>query len=75
MRDTGGVLNAVWVAIGVLALALGRRERACALEELGGGRPTDYPLGARYQLVGDWLLLVFGVGFILGGLFGLVRGS
>ena len=53
----------VWIAIGVGVLAVGRWQRACAPEEIRGGRATEYPLGARQQLLGGWLLLVFGVGF------------
>lgn len=52
------------IALGFAVGFFGRWQRQCAQEELRGGRPTEWPLGARHQLVGAWVLLVFALGFI-----------
>ena len=76
MLQNEGMLTALLViASGVAVGMFGRWQRNCALEELRGGRPTEWPLGARHQLVGAWMLLVFGAGLVWAGMIRFIGAS
>ncbi|MEW6471162.1 MAG: hypothetical protein AB1679_02740 [Actinomycetota bacterium] len=58
------LLDLALMLLGLVIGVVGWRQRQFALDDLRRGVPTEWPLGGRHQVVGAWVLMVFGLGFV-----------